>query len=46
MSALWMKAAGCSGALAIALGAFGAHGLKNKVDPAMSRFPLRISLPK
>mmetsp|Transcript_44667 Transcript_44667/g.109001 ORF Transcript_44667/g.109001 Transcript_44667/m.109001 type:complete len:116 (+) Transcript_44667:52-399(+) len=30
-----IKAAAASGALAIALGAFGAHGLKSKVDPAM-----------
>ena len=32
---LWLKVAGCSGAMAIAMGAFGSHGLKNKVDPAL-----------
>ena len=35
-SASWvLKAAGLSGAAAIALGAFGAHGLKGRVDPNM-----------
>lgn len=29
---MWWRVAGVSGALAVALGAFGAHGLKNLVD--------------
>jgi uncharacterized membrane protein YgdD (TMEM256/DUF423 family) len=36
-SSVWVKAAGVSGALAIALGAFGAHGLKAKTDASMMK---------
>ena len=31
----WVKVSAFSGALAVAAGAFGAHGLKNKVDAKM-----------
>ena len=30
---MWWQAAGIAGALAVALGAFGAHGLEDKVTP-------------
>ncbi|QIK38764.1 DUF423 domain-containing protein [Caldichromatium japonicum] len=34
-SGLWMMLGALGGALTVALGAFGAHGLKGRIDPAL-----------